>query len=199
MPESVVSGSILQEYREEYGMRRQKSSLWIQILFLIGIAGGTFVGIWMRDWLTEQISVGQSLFALQAVWSDLADRKYLFWLLRRRLPQIAVLFFVVYAGWYMKILIAFSFCAGFWVGIGMTGMTLLYGIEGVVQFTAGIFPQIPIYGLGFLLLYEFSYKRIRFRKIEQIKIAAQIFLVFGVGVMCEWGIQPILLKLAGFY
>jgi len=180
-------------------MRRRKSSLWIQVLFLVGIAGGTCVGIWMRDWLTEQISVSQSLFALQVSNVDLKGRDYLFKLMRIRLLETAALFFVVYMGWYWKVLIPVTFGVGFWAGIVISGMTFLYGIEGMICFAAGIVPQIPIYGFGCLLLYEFAYKRIRFKVLEQVKITAQIFLVFGIGIICEWGIQPILLKLVGFY
>ncbi len=178
-------------------MRRKKDSLWIQFLFLFGIISGTLLGIWLREWLTEQIAVYQSLFSLQISHTSLWNRSYFYYLLRNRLVEVAALFFAVYAGWYLKFLRPLSFFAGFWIGVILTGMTFLYGIKGMLLFAADLFPHFLMYGFGCLLLYEFAYKRSRFQMLEQIKIAVQIFLLFAVGIICEWGIQPVIMKLTG--
>lgn len=179
-------------------MLRRKDDLWISILFLSGIAVGTCAGIYLRDWLTEQISVSQSLILLQISKAELKGSRYLIYLLKLRLPEIIVLFFAVYAGWYLKLIIPAGFCVGFWGGTVMAGMTFLYGIKGILVFMVNLFPHMLLYGFGFLLLYEFSYKRNRFHRFEQIKIAIQIFLIFAVGVLCEWWFQPILIKGTAF-
>ncbi len=177
-------------------MQRKKEGIWIQGLFWSGIVSGTCLGICLREWITEQISVYQSLISLQVSQTAFLNHTYLSHLLKIRMTEVIVLFGMVYAGWYLKLLFFLGFGIGFWIGTILTGLTFLYGIKGIVLMTAGLFPHFLIYGFAVLLLYEFSYKKRLFTSVEQIKIAVQILGVFAAGILCEWGIQPFLLKLS---
>lgn len=171
-------------------MLRKRKNLRLQLLFMGGIVGGTAVGIWLHDWLTEQMILSRTLFFLQISKAELQNITYLKYLLRIRAVQIAILFFFFFRGWYEKILMGLCLCAGVWSGLYLTGYTLLDGLGGFVLFGANILPQALLYGFGCMLLYEFSGKRDRFRPAEQTLIFAQIAGIFFLGIAGEYWLQP---------
>lgn len=175
-------------------MLRRKKEILFSVLFLAGIGAGTVIGIWQRDWLTEQISVYQTLFLLQFSQIETADYSYLLFLLRIRGIEIATLFVLSFTGWYRRALLAITAAVGMWFGVFIAGLTFCYGFRGFAVFGSTIFPHYLIDGFGCILLYEFSCKRDRFQPAEKGLIAFQIAAVFAVGVLGEYWVQPGIMK-----
>lgn len=177
-------------------MLRRKKEIIFSVLFLAGIGIGTGIGIWQREWLTEQIFVYQTLFVLQFSQMEVTDHSYLLFLLKIRGIEIAALFVLTFTGWYRKVLLGITAVIGVWFGVFISGLTFCYGFRGFAVFGSVIFPHYLIDGFGCILLYEFSCKKDRFRPAERGLIAFQIAAVFAAGILGECWIQPGIMKWA---
>lgn len=165
----------------------------IPFLFLAGIAAGTAAGVWQREWLAGQVIAGKGILYLQLQKAEIPDRNYLFYILRLRGTELAVLLFCVYSGWYDRALGAVACCFGVWCGLLITTLTFLYGVSAFGIFLAAVFPHFFLYGFGSLLFYEFCGKRVRFRRAEQVRLTVQISMIFAAGILGEAMLQPLLI------
>ena len=161
------------------------------------IVGIFLAGIVCMLWIDKLFSFQTTVFTLEncktyveTEWNTMA----LFWdCLVKKLALYLGLFVLLYSKFGMKFLGVYVMWFVFCLGMSMELLAIAYGIWGMGLFIVGCFPQVYLYGTGFVLLYKMGNYIKREKRTNVVQFVV-LQLVVIIGVFFESYVNPLLLK-----
>ena len=178
--------------REQW--KKQADGAKWRFLLVVSFLSGIVGMIWIDKIFSFQISVftfENCKNYVDTEWNTIA--LFLECLLKKLVLYLG-LFILLFSKFGLKFLGTYVMWYFFCLGMSMELLAIEYGVWGMGLFVVGCFPQVYLYGLGFMLLYRMG-KCIK----RENKVNGPQFFIFQmvviIGVFFESYVNPLLLKI----